>query len=193
MQLVEALRRRLRKISTLSLLLTLQETAAANQKLLEASLWRVLNCFPPLLWAVGEGINLVLVKSSRSSRRRCSRIIRASLCMFWVYFTQFVLISPRWFFCTDFVIATASTTATVIRWQGCFKWWLKLLCFPQPSVNTMLAGSAVGLWIKHDVWSSEKTFRCFTVNSKAPSVGCSVRCVLFLMMHVASDRTQHTF
>lgn len=38
--------------------------------------------FPPLLWAVGGEINLVLVKSSRSRCRRYSRIIRASLCMF---------------------------------------------------------------------------------------------------------------
>lgn len=100
--------------------------------------------FPPLLWAVGEGINLVLVNSSRSSRRRCSRIMRASLCMFLsCFFFCFVFFNLSfaggktcvyyWFK----VIAMTKTTAEVsacdqVAGPFFFKGatgWLKFLCY----------------------------------------------------------------
>lgn len=57
---------------------------------------------PPLLWVVGEWINLVLVNSSRSSCRRCNRIIRASPCMFCSWFVLSLLGVDKLGFTTDF-------------------------------------------------------------------------------------------
>lgn len=49
-----------------------EEPAAARPSAAESQTVREYRIiFPPLLWAVGEGINLVLVSGSRLSRRRC--------------------------------------------------------------------------------------------------------------------------
>lgn len=60
------------------------------------TVWEYWIIFPPLLWVVGEGINSVLVNSSKSSRRRCSSIIRASPCMFCSNFFQLLLFNQLW-------------------------------------------------------------------------------------------------
>lgn len=152
--------------------------------------------FPPLLWAVGEGINLGLVNSCRSCRRRCSRIIRASLCLPWTSLKHRSLV---WIALGLRLVLGESSDSSwgEHMWSGgraCWKRWLddssySAPAFTQPSVNTMLAGlllhwhalsCAVASVSNHDIWTLSRNVQMLRCRSLQESQ--STVCVLFPLL-----------